>query len=214
MIAGLKQQVYIHKTKVNDLKDIIRKQDIELENLKEEREFLKKFKEKYLEVQATKKKKKKPTRGVWGRHNIIEEPKTLEDFQEIEKKLLMKSILREKGPIFAHVYKCNGIYRDESDLEICFKASGKNVITIKYEYQFNTFSIECFKSKISLPFAFEVNKFFCIRLKIVNKLLSVQIGDGNLGSYDVPDDGLLNELVIRLKSNKSVFYHHFIRPME
>lgn len=214
MISGLKQQVHIHKTKITDLKDIIRKQALELENLKEEREFLKKFKEKYLEVQAAKKKKKKPTRGVWSRHTIIEEPKTLEDFQEIEKKLLMKSVLREKGPIFAHVYKCNGIYRDESDLEICFKASGKNVITIKYEHQFNTFSIECFESKISLPFAFEVNKFFCIRLKIVNKLLSVQIGDGNLGSYDVPDDGLLNELVIRLKSNKSVFYHHFIRPME
>ena len=59
MIAGLKQQVHIHKTKIIDLKEIIRKQDLELENLKEERGFLKKFKEKYLEVQAAKKKKKK-----------------------------------------------------------------------------------------------------------------------------------------------------------
>lgn len=214
IISDLKQDIYMKKIKINELTEKVRKQTEELDNLKEEKQFLKKFKEKYLEVQATKKKKKKPTRGVWGRHTIIDEPKTIEDFQEIEKKLLMKSVLREKGPIFAHVYKCNGIYRDESDLEILFKADRQDIINIKYEYKFNTFSIKCFGSKISLPFAFEVNKFFCIKLKIVNKLLSVQIDDGNLGSYDIPDDGLLNQIIIRLKSNKSIFYHHFIRGME
>jgi hypothetical protein len=213
-ISNLKQDIYIKKIKINELTEKVQTQTQELDNLKEEKKFLKKFKEKYLEVQASKKKKKKPTRGVWGRHTIIDEPKTIEDFQEIEKKLLMKSVLKEKGPIFAHVYKCNGIYRDESDLEIIFKANRQDIIHIKYEYKFNTFSIKCFDSKISLPFAFEVNKFFCIKLKIVNKLLSVEIDDGNLGSYDIPDDGLLNQIIIRLISNKSIFYHHFIRGME
>ena len=213
------------KIKINELTETVRKQTKELNNFEGEKRFLKKIKEKYFKDQVA--NKKKSTKGVWGRHTIIDEPtrdvlsrhimigepKTIEDFQEIEKKLLMKSVLREKGPIFEHVYKCNGIYRDESDLEILFKAEQENIINIKYEYKFNTISIDCFGNKIDQPFVFKVNKFFCIKFKIVNKFLSIQIDDINLGSWDIPDPGLLNQLDIRLKSNKSIFYHHFIKPM-
>lgn len=210
-----KMEIQKKENEIIQLKNEITKKDALLKKFEIEMNFLKKFKEKYLEVQDNKKKKKKEkTRGVWGRHNIIEEPKTKNDFQEIEKKLLMKSVLREKGPIFEHIYKCNGIYRDEGNIQIIFKANDKDIISIKYEHEFRTVSFISFGSKISLPFAFDINKFFCITIKIVNSRISVEINNTSMGTYDLLDDTLLTKIIIRVSSNKSLFYHQYIRPLK
>ena len=61
--------------------------------------------------------------------------------KEMEKKLLMKMTLREKGPLFEHNYICTGIYREETDFEILIKAKNNVIIHLKFDSKSNFVNI-------------------------------------------------------------------------
>jgi hypothetical protein len=130
--------------------------------------------------------------------------------KEMEKKLLMKMTLREKGPLYEHNYICTGIYRKETNFEILVKAKNKVVIHLKFDYESNFVNLITSDTNISLSCLFEKDTYFEIIFTFNNRNIAVNINDQSLGTYEIYDQ-LLEDIIVRIKSSKSIFYHQYIK---
>ena len=131
--------------------------------------------------------------------------------KEMEKKLLMKMTLREKGPLFEHNYICAGIYRKETDFEILLKAKNKVVIHLKFDYKSNFVNLITSDTNISLSYIFEPDTYYEIIFTFNNNNIAVSINDNTLGSSYKVYDQLLEDIIVRIKSSRSIFYHQYIK---
>jgi hypothetical protein len=130
--------------------------------------------------------------------------------KEMEKKLLMKMTLREKGPLFEHNYICTGIYRKETDFEILLKAKNKVIIHLKFDYRSNFINIITTDNNISLSCIFEPDTYYEIIFTFNHQDITVNINDNLLGSYNIHEK-LLEDIIVRIKSTRSIFYHQYIK---
>ena len=200
----------------------------------EDKDFVDKLKIKYMKKENIIQKKQEKTErnpkqnGV----NKVEEPQTSlrtmsakkKDTSKVvskigqtnkktmEKKLLMKMTLREKGPLFEHNYICTGIYRKETDFEILFKAKDQVVIHLKYDSKSNFVNLITTNTNISLSCILVKDEYYEIIFTFNNGVIIVNINDIGLGSYEIKN-GILENIIVRIKSTRSIFYHQYIKYM-
>ncbi len=130
--------------------------------------------------------------------------------KEMEKKLLMKMTLREKGPLYEHNYICTGIYRKDTTFEILIKAKNKVVIHLKYDYESKFVNLITSDTNISLSCIFEKDTYFEVIFTFNNRNIAININDQALGTYEIYDQ-LLEDIIVRIKSSRSIFYHQYIK---
>jgi len=130
--------------------------------------------------------------------------------KEMEKKLLMKMTLREKGPLFEHNYICTGIYREETDFEILIKAKNNIIIHLKFDSKSNFVNIITSDTNISLSYILEKDTYYEIIFAFNNKNITININNIPLGTYELCNQ-LLEDIIVRIKSTKSIFYHQYIK---
>jgi len=201
---------------------------------KEDKEFVDKLKIKYMKKENIIQKKQEKTEEETQQNvvNKVEEPKTSlrtisakkKDTSKIiskigetnkkrmEKKLLMKMTLREKGPLFEHNYICTGIYRKETDFEILFKAKDQVIIHLKYDSKSNFVNLITTDTNISLSCILEKDEYYEIIFTFNNGIIMVNINNIGLGSYEIKN-GILENIIVRIKSTRSIFYHQYIKYM-
>lgn len=130
--------------------------------------------------------------------------------KEMEKKLLMKMTLREKGPLFEHNYICTGIYREETDFEILIKAKNNIIIHLKFDSKSNFVNIITSDTNISLSCILEKDTYYEVIFAFNNKNITININNTPLGTYELCEQ-LLEDIIVRIKSTKSIFYHQYIK---
>ena len=128
----------------------------------------------------------------------------------MEKKLLMKMTLREKGPLFEHNYICTGIYREETDFEILIKAKNNIIIHLKFDSKSNFVNIITSYTNISLSCILEKDTYYEVIFTFNNKNITININNTRLGTYELCNQ-LLEDIIVRIKSTKSIFYHQYIK---
>ena len=200
-----------YRKEVQDLQEKINSYAVDLE-------LITKFKEKYListnEVKLEEKLEEKIERKskkitLVHRSQPIRKPQNNDELVEIMAKLLMKMTFRERGPIFQHKYIISGIYRKEAHLDIIIKSKEKEVLTLKYNHFLGELTFKCGINSITLPYSFEKDKFFTIEFHFAMGKVTGLINTTGLGTHEL-EDHILTNIVGRLQSKKSIFYHQYI----
>lgn len=218
-IASL--NTYINKYKKDkQFVDKLKKKYMEKENLKEKKEekiiletvkeeneektqiIAQQIKETENSLRTIRAKKKKSSKII----SKVEQTNK----KEMEKKLLMKMTLREKGPLFEHNYICTGIYRKETNFEILLKAKNIIITHFKFDYLSNFVNIITPNSNISLSCILEPDTYYEIIFTFNNKNVSISVNNNSLGTYPIINQ-ILEDIIVRIKSSKSIFYHQYIK---
>jgi len=194
---------------------------------KKDKDFVDKLKVKYMEKEnlKTKNQEKIPQNVVNQTQEVDNSLRTLtakkksskivskigqKNKKEMEKKLLMKMTLREKGPLFEHNYICTGIYREETDFEILIKAKNNVIIHLKFDSKSNFVNIIVSDTNISLSCILEKDTYYEVIFRFNNKNITININNTRLGTYELCNQ-LLEDIIVRIKSTKSIFYHQYIK---
>lgn len=196
-----------YRKEVQDLQEKINSYAVDLE-------FITKFKNKYListnQVKLEEKIQREPKKITSvHRSQPIRKPQNKDELVEIMAKLLMKMTFRERGPIFQHKYIISGIYRKEADLDIIIKSKEKEVLSLKYNHFLGELAFKCGINGITLPYTFEKDVFFTIEFHFAMGKVTGLVNTTGLGTHEL-EDPILTNVVGRLQSKKSIFYHQYI----
>ena len=196
-----------YRKEVQDLQEKINSYAVDLE-------FITKFKNKYListnQVKLEEKIQREPKKITSvHRSQPIRKPQNKDELVEIMAKLLMKMTFRERGPIFQHKYIISGIYRKEADLDIIIKSKEKEVLSLKYNHFLGELTFKCGINGITLPYTFEKDVFFTIEFHFAMGKVTGLVNTTGLGTHEL-EDPILTNVVGRLQSKKSIFYHQYI----
>lgn len=198
----LLREISNYRNEIQNLQEKIKSYDIDSE-------FIKNFRNKYIISKNEVKQDDKPKVTVVHRSQPIREPQNADELVEIMSKLLMKMTFRERGPIFEHKYIITGIYREEADLDIIIKSRDQEIVYLKYNHFVGEMIFKCGTSRISLPYSFEKDKFFKIELHFKDGKIKAFVNNYVLGTYEL-ENPILTNIVCKLLSKKSVFYHQYV----
>ena len=85
----------------------------------------------------------------------------------------------------------------------------KEVLSLKYNHFLGELTFKCGINGITLPYTFEKDKFFIIEFHFAMGKVTGLVNTTGLGTHEL-EDPILTNIVGRLQSKKSIFYHQYI----
>jgi len=219
------QELTLENTK---LKETIKSLNINIDNYQKDKEFIDRLKKKMIKPEINKNEEQKEVFS-----EIVNSARTINanivnttpqpdnriviptisdeiiDKNTMEKKLLMKMILREKGPIYDHTYTCNGIYRDGSDFDMVLKSASVLIIDMKFDASSQLLYIKTDLQETTIQLILEKDLYFEFKISIIDMLISLTINSHNFGTYELRNH-IFENITVRIKSIKSIFYNQYI----